>query len=561
MRHSTLFVGFALLGALVASGATILSCGVRSDGIDIPAQGGGASSSSDASGGAGMTGSSSSSTGTGGAGGNGGPGASNSGAGGAGGGKPASCVPSELASGAVTSACGVFVSSSKGDDTDNDGSQGKPFKTLQNAVTKANGKPVYACAEAFTEAVTISSAVTLYGALDCTKGWVYDASKKTALTASADAVPLTMLQAAKNVEVFDVAITSATAVTAGTSSIAVLANGAGATFTRCDLTAGDGADGAPGVSASSTPPAQPAKSQDGGNACTAEPVGGGQQNTKLCGGATSIGGKGGDGNDTNGGDGQSGQIGTSGKGGTGEPIAATWSCVTGTGQPGDNGVVGVFGSGATGTGSLTASGYTGASGMPGAPGTPGQGGGGGGGAKGGLICPNPTPPGPTVTGAGASGGAGGVGGCGGDPGQGGGPAGGSIALASVGATISLVDCTLTAGKGGTGGAGGDAQSGGLGGLAGLGGNPSGQAGSKGACAGGSGGQGGDGGPGGGGLGGPSIAIAFTGTAPVQMSVAITAGNAGVGGIGGDGDMTTAGIVGGAGQACKTLGFDTMNCEP
>ena len=91
--------------------------------------------------------------------------------------------------------------------------------------------------------------VTLYGALDCTKGWAYDASKKTALTATADAVPLTLSASATGavVSVFDFAITAADASAAGGSSIAVLANGVTATLTRVDLVAGKGADGAVGV--------------------------------------------------------------------------------------------------------------------------------------------------------------------------------------------------------------------------------------------------------------------------------------------------------------------------
>ena len=219
------------------------------------------------------------------------------GAGGAAGGSPVSCVPSEITKGGVAGDCGVFVSSSQGDDG-NDGSQGLPFETLQKAIDVANGRPVYACAEAFNQAVAIGGALTLYGGLDCAHGWTYVAATKTTLTAASDAIPLTLIQAARNVSIFDFAITSATAVTLGTSSIAVLANGSSATFTRCDLTAGDGADGAPGASASSTAQATAAKSADGSNACTTTgPISGGMQNENDCtGGGISIGGKGGNGN-------------------------------------------------------------------------------------------------------------------------------------------------------------------------------------------------------------------------------------------------------------------------
>ena len=62
------------------------------------------------------------------------------------------CVPSD-AKAAIGSDCGVFVSSSTGDDA-NVGSQAKPFKSIERALGSANGRPVYACAEDFSEALT-----------------------------------------------------------------------------------------------------------------------------------------------------------------------------------------------------------------------------------------------------------------------------------------------------------------------------------------------------------------------------------------------------------------------
>src|SRR5262245_16023394 len=95
-----------------------------------------------------------------------------------------------LAGEAVADACGVFVSSSLGaDDTDpKRGTKEKPFKSLTAALAAASDRPVYACGEAFREVVTVSAAVTLFGALECANGWAYDASTKTQLTADPDAI-------------------------------------------------------------------------------------------------------------------------------------------------------------------------------------------------------------------------------------------------------------------------------------------------------------------------------------------------------------------------------------
>ena len=165
------------------------------------------------------------------------------------GGTPIACMPSESED-PVADSCGVFVSSSRGaDDAAADrGTQAKPFKTIGAALMKADVTRVYACAESFTEAVTISAAVELFGGLDC-KSWAYvGATKKTTLTAVADAVPMTAGNASGAVSVQDFAITSAAAKASGGSSIAVLANGATASFARCDLTAGDANNGDLGVS-------------------------------------------------------------------------------------------------------------------------------------------------------------------------------------------------------------------------------------------------------------------------------------------------------------------------
>ncbi len=487
--------------------------------------------------------------GMGGAGGNGGGGGMG-GDGGGGGGMVGNCDP-EL--GLVEDGCGVFASSSLGA-TGAVGSKEKPLDTLAAAIAAAGEtKRVYACAEVFAEAVSVSEGVTIYGGLDCASDWRLLAEGKTTVSAAADEVALTVKSTAGGLVVKDVAFEAEDASLPGGSSVAVLVDGVGAEFVRCAMTAGDGAKGVDGADGPSVAPMQPGPGDSGVKACTnAEPILGAKQSTNDCGGVLSIGGKGGDGNNANGGDGANGlPVGALGQGGKGE-INVGWSCgvggTNGGANPGDNGMPGTPGVGATGPGTLSSNGYTGTSGTAGLPGAVGQGGGGGGGTKGGAaICMG-------GAGAGASGGAGGAGGCGGLPGDGAGPGGGSFALVSVNATVILTDCTLQSGVGGDGGAGGDSQAGGSGGVGGLGGAGSQTGGgSSDACSGGQGGKGGNGGPGGGGLGGPSVAVAHLGAPPEQAgATTLKFGTGGAGGLGGNGNAQNNAGADGVGQ--EVMGF-------
>ncbi|WP_437486501.1 PGRS family protein [Sorangium sp. So ce1014] len=453
---------------------------------------------------------------------------------------PSGCVPSEI-DGAVDDECGIFVASTGKDG--NAGTQAEPVATLAEALrlTSGTGTGVYACAETFVEAVEVPAGAKLFGGLDCANGWEWiGKEKKTIVAPTEEAIALKVMRGVGTVRIEDVSAQAADAQTPGASSIAVLVDGAEAELVRCELIAGNGADGEEGEDAPSEVPAQAAPGNAGTDACSDldtsgapdETLPGGAQVENACGGsALSIGGEGGDGRVNNGGSGQIGEPGALGAAGSGEPAAGEWTCAAGgTGQGGDNGPPGEFGLAASGLGALSSSGYVGVSGGAGGPGKPGQGGGGGGGAKGGAaICAGAVP------GAGASGGSGGPGGCGGLPGQGGGAGGASIALASVEGKVTLKECVLTAGNGGKGGAGGDLQPGGLGGLGGVGGT--GMGGSKAACDGGKGGQGGNGGPGGGGLGGPSLAIAYRGEAVKQEGeTMLMPGAAGAGGPGGSSNV-------------------------
>jgi hypothetical protein len=456
----------------------------------------------------------------------------------------------------VADDCGVFVSSGTGDDTNGKGTKEAPYKTLAHALSK--GSIIYACAGAmpFSEALSISAPVTMFGALDCSS-WAYAPANKTPLIAPADAIPLTLASSASGSAVHDFAITAADATIAGGSSIAVLDDGAELELTRCDLVAGKGADGVKGVkpttggqAGAAAPMPSPATALDG---CTNQTgVFGGKPGNTKCGLVDTSGGSGGNGqNQTGGGAGTdalpqpqpNATAGHDGKAGKPQTTASP-AAPCDNGNPGANGLPGTMpGTGATGIGDLTSSGYQPPLGTAGqTPGSPGYGGGGGGGA---AQCTN--------TFAGPAGGGGGAGGCGGDPGGPGQSAGGSFGLISVGATISLDAVTIMTANGGIGGAGGDGQPGGHGGAGGTAGSANGDSVAM-ACPGGSGGQGGRGSSGGGGLGGHSVGIAFKGTAPTQMNVTIHHGMPGAGGIGGDMDMTSVGIVGAAGLACATLDF-------
>jgi hypothetical protein len=446
------------------------------------------------------------------------------------GGTPPGCDPATSA-GPIADTCGVFVSSSMGSDASTTGSQTAPYQTLAKALGAANGKPVYVCGETFTvtQTVTLAAKVDLYGALDCAKGWAYDAATKTQLEADTTMVPvpLTLTSGASGSAVYDFAITAADAVTAGASSVAVLANGVAASFTRVDITVGKGADGAPGTtpttSVGPTSPTDPSiVGNEGTAACTAtsQQVGGAPVNNPLC---ASSGGAGGEGFVGSGGNGQvSPATPQTAVGGQGQPATdmGTWSCVVGAGAIGMNGGTGTLGTGAATTdlGTIDASGaYNGVAGQSGGVGALGQGGGGGGGAKGKTAC------------AGASGGGGGAGGCGGNGGTGGSAGGASIGIVSLAATLTFDTVTITAGVGGDGGDGGMGQGGGTGGNGGDGGNGSAQ-GLSNACSGGNGGQGGQGGLGGGGRGGHAIGIAYTGTAtPSTTGASFTMGTPGQGG--------------------------------
>ncbi|WP_438044120.1 PGRS family protein [Sorangium sp. So ce128] len=444
------------------------------------------------------------------------------------------CTPSKHET--VPSKCGVWVSSTLGDDA-NAGIQRAPLKTISEALQLSpdNGRRIYLCAQTFDEAVIVPGGHRLFGGLDCDDRWRWIGDKKkTTLTAPEGETPLSFDNGEGAAVIEDLhVIARSIPVThtelAGRSAIAANSSGVPVHFTRCILEAGDGAPGASGGAFVDGAAEKGMTGNFGNAACSATTVTGGLPVNNTCGtpddrSDDSRGGTGGTGGLESGGDGSSGVPSDVMNGGKGETSAQRCTA----GREGADGVDGSPGAGATGFGDLFLDGYTGPLAGDGTPGRRGQGGGGGGGAKGGTgaqMCPF------EASAAGAGGGAGGAGGCGGLGGRGGGAGGVSIALFVGSASIDLNDVVLKTGRGGNGGAGGEGQPGGEGGDHGAAGTRGEATGLNAACPGGRGGRGGQGGPGGGGLGGHSIVIAYAGIEPSLMNTTIELGEAGIGGRG------------------------------
>jgi hypothetical protein len=479
-----------------------------------------------------------------------------------------SCVPGADPE-PVGDGCGVFVSSSRGDDSAGKGTKILPFKTVEAAISVAKTKHIYLCAEPFVEAVTLTTGFRLYGGLNCEGQWQKLPDAMTIITAAAGEIPITIAgnrvqneeatetpdggeiapSAQDKVQLSDLHVIAKDAPAAGGSSIAALAYDATAQLIRCRIEAGNGEDGQPGaapmMAVSAGAPGTPGK-----EACSAEQVLGGDEASNMCSGEMSAGGTGGPGSTSNGGMGASGLPSLGVNGGAGAGDVDTACTAGGSGMPGAAGQPGAGGLGQGRIGRAVVNGkpgYSGAPGKEGGPGSTGQGGGGGGGAKGGTDAGKCTL---MRSDGGASGGGGGAGGCGGAGGKAGQPGGSSIALMSINTTLVFEKSTLVAKGGGKGGDGSAGQKGGAGGVGGLGGQvPAGAANLSKGCDGGSGGSGGDGGRGGGGQGGHSLGMAFLGESPPGIGLTIQVGKPGVGGAG-DGPEGP----GAPGKSPKTLSF-------
>ncbi|WP_437929606.1 hypothetical protein WMF37_10140 [Sorangium sp. So ce291] len=468
-------------------------------------------------------------------------------------------MPSDVLGWTADRTCGVFVSATATDG--GDGTPEAPVKTLAEAIQLValkedeSERRVYACAQTFEEALTVTEGVTIFGGLDCDENWQWQDGNETTLTASPGAVPLAVRAVGKTVRLEDVHIVapSVDPDDAGTSAIAAIADQCQVELIRCTVEAGNAAPGARGAA----PPLPPEPSEPGArgdDACTKDIGSSAIPQPNRCGTEdtpdNSVGGRGGNGRVDEGTDGGSGSPGADANPNAGAYDAATGGCTEG--QPGRPGESGAPGAGADGIGQLSSAGYTGLPGRNGQSGTTAQGGGGGAGSRGNTLCPG-------LTNGGAGGGNGGAGGCGGAGGKGGFPGGSSIALLSLNAKLIFHEVRLIAGDGGKGGDGAAGQTGGRGARGGLGGAGSRGSGVLDGCAGGMGGQGGTGGRGGGGQGGHSLAIAFQGTPdtlPSLDGVRVQLGAPGPGGTGSDDEHD-----GDAGRASDMLDFSSPQRAP
>ena len=385
-----------------------------------------------------------------------------------------------------------------------DGSRQRPYRTIWQALTHMGGRSrIYVCNGVYTEQVTITSPVAIYGGLSCAVvdggvSWSYVGGNAQVIVQTPEhALAVTgvgSLQDAgvdaaageagigASVTIEDMAFASPSATTAGSSSIAASITSSSVQLVRVTLTAGRGADGAPGADgtanpnyAGAAPDGAPQSLDSNGYAISG---GAGGVNTCLLFG-NSVGGDGGAGCSVDAG------FGTPG---TSVPIAPVTMAgrdglprgtmlpdggaaavddpgadgLPGDGGTGADGAAGDAGSVAPGYGVLSSTGWTPSAGSDGALGNPGQGGAGGSDPLANTNCGTP------VTSIG--GGGGGAGGCGGAGGKGGLGGGASIALTSVASIVDLRSCVLTTSAGGTGGAGGAGQDGEPGGAGGDDGN-------------------------------------------------------------------------------------------
>jgi hypothetical protein len=454
----------------------------------------------------------------------------------------------------LDNAYGVFVASPMGldegtdageggvDSGSGDGSMSQPYATIGQAMANLGSKTrIYICDGLYSEQVNVTAAVSLFGGLSCAAGvWAYEVGGSAQVSSPSAGVALSVTGVSSgSVTIEDLSFTSASATAPGGSSIAAwIASSSLVTLQRVTLSAGSGANGADGSTATnyvgSAPAGGPQVWSDTSGLFGAISGGPGASNQCVLSGS-SAGGQGGLGCSASPG---SPGLGTAGTAIPEPPVTlpgrdglpmGTVAAVDGgaavtvaANDPGADGLAGDGGVAAPAQayGTLSLSGWTSQAGGDGANGDPGQG---GAGATDPLYgrCGTPAQS--------LGGGGGGAGGCGGSGGQGGGGGGASIALAVVAGTVDLKDCVLgtaAAGTGGAGGAGQDGQAGGPGGDASFGSNPHAPGATGGNGAGGSGGAGG--------TGGISVGILSTGSTITSdtASQSPTLGSSGAGGAAG-----------------------------
>jgi hypothetical protein len=416
---------------------------------------------------------------------------------------------------------GIFVSASLGNAL-GDGTRAKPFASIQAGIdfAKASKRRVYVCAETYKETIAFADGVSVFGDIDCSKGWKPSASRALVAAPSSPAAKAQGLASRTRIEALD--IVAPDAGPSGNSIALVVA--LSPDFRLVDMRlhggkAGAGADGANGLQLTDSGSAKNGANAYGDLTCNS--------NTFFClGGPMTAGGtnqcmgksitpqSGAQGGDPghkaseynqnistyvwnwksfssapNGGNGTGGTIGTDGKSGLGYFNVETLDFAVGDGTAGTDG--GAGGGGLGGAGYYTAE-PANANNYPG------------------------------WQHWGIAGGAGGAGGCPGlaaAPGKGGGS---SVGLVAFSSGITIEASTIESSDAGSGGKSG------LPGVPTLGG--SGGQGLSGALKGGDGGNGGFSGISGNGSGGHSFAIAANnGMAPtVDAKTTLTFGKAGAG---------------------------------
>lgn len=436
----------------------------------------------------------------------------------------------------VNDAEGIFVSASLGA-TSGDGTQAKPFASLAAgiAAAKTAGKRVYACAETYAEPITLAEGVDVFGYFSCNSGWTTSAAHAKVQSPTSPAATATSIVKATRIEAVDIIAPDFT--TGSQSSIALIASGSpGLKIMNATIHAGTGGKGADGVAAIQL---IPSGNPNGVDAFAFDVCTGGLGHCFVAvaqsssGGSISCTGEAGHDPGPGGNGGWSGKYYSTGSGWAvsgqaatdGFPTVATLQTAQGGtvysgGASGAAGTNGVDGAPGAAMGSLSTSGYVPSGGSAGTNGQPGQG---GGGSRGNDLVTSMANP-ATYNGkyghgeGGASGGGGGCPGLAGTAGQGGGA---SIAVVAVQSAFTLDHAIVESATGGEAGAAGALSTSTEGGSGGAAGAYTYKAGN--------GGSGGLAGVSGSGGGGPSIGIAYQGTAPTPLASKVTPGVGGAGG--------------------------------
>lgn len=263
---------------------------------------------------------------------------------------------------------------------------------------------MYACGgETWTEGLTIPANVSLHGGFDCTADWAYAGEEKRSILASTSTTAITwVIRGCRDQHRSDgVADRLPRRVrrrdNAGGSSIALFVReDLHVAIWRCDVVAGNGADGLDCAPAEEDQSPDGAKGNNGGDACSAPVSKGAPLPRPYASWAPRRGpAEAGPSLAADGADGEPAANPPAGQGGLGETSSP---CTPG--QTGKNGADGNYGLGGHDNRRLTVDGYVGVDGQDGQLGQPGQGGGGGGGTFGKPVVCGATNPGGAAGGSG-----------------------------------------------------------------------------------------------------------------------------------------------------------------